>query len=263
MRARRRRAARASSPATPRRSSSTATSTSPTSARSAARSAASARAGARPTPTTSARRTSRRGSHEAVDFGATEICMQGGIHPDYTLEDYGRWLRLAKEVAPQLHLHAYSPMEVHYMCERSGKQPGGGVRVPASSAASARRPGPRPRCSTTASAQRISPNKLPVDALGRDHRGLPPHRPALDLDRDVRPHRGAVGARRAHAGRPRAAGAHRRDHRVRAAQLHPVPHAARAHPRDRGDLARGEPQAHRGLPAGARARRSRTCRRAG
>src|SRR3954453_4211770 len=26
---------------------------------------------------------------EAVDFGATEICMQGGIHPDYTLEDYG------------------------------------------------------------------------------------------------------------------------------------------------------------------------------
>ena len=49
--------------------------------------------------------------------------MQGGIHPDYTLEDYGRWLRLAKEVAPQIHLHAYSPMEVHYMCERSGKPP--------------------------------------------------------------------------------------------------------------------------------------------
>ncbi len=60
---------------------------------------------------------------EAVDFGATEICMQGGIHPDLTLEEYGRWLRLAKEVAPQLHLHAYSPMEVHYMCERSGKGP--------------------------------------------------------------------------------------------------------------------------------------------
>ena len=37
---------------------------------------------------------------EAVDFGVTEICMQGGIHPDYTLEDYGRWLQLAKEVAP-------------------------------------------------------------------------------------------------------------------------------------------------------------------
>ena len=60
---------------------------------------------------------------EAVDFGATEICMQGGIHPDYRLEHYGRWLRLAKQVAPQLHLHAYSPMEIHYMCERSGRSP--------------------------------------------------------------------------------------------------------------------------------------------
>src|SRR3954454_3401184 len=58
---------------------------------------------------------------EAIDFGATEICMQGGIHPDYTLEDYGRWLRFAKECAPEIHLHAYSPMEIHYMCERSGR----------------------------------------------------------------------------------------------------------------------------------------------
>ena len=68
---------------------------------------------------------------EAVEFGATEICMQGGIHPDYTLEHYGEWLRLAKETAPQLHLHAYSPMEIHYMCERSGKTPDAGLRLPA------------------------------------------------------------------------------------------------------------------------------------
>jgi FO synthase len=60
---------------------------------------------------------------EAVSFGATEICMQGGIHPDYTIDDYGRWLSLAKEVAAELHLHAFSPMEVHYMCERSGRSP--------------------------------------------------------------------------------------------------------------------------------------------
>ncbi len=38
---------------------------------------------------------------EAVEFGATEICMQGGIHPDLTLEEYGKWLRLAKDVAPR------------------------------------------------------------------------------------------------------------------------------------------------------------------
>jgi FO synthase len=98
---------------------------------------------------------------EAVDFGATEICMQGGIHPDYTLEDYGRWLRLAKEVAPQVHLHAYSPMEVHYMCERSERSPDSvfeyliecGLGSTPGTAAEVLDDGVR---------QRISPNKLPV-----------------------------------------------------------------------------------------------------
>ena len=33
---------------------------------------------------------------EAVEFGATEICMQSGIHPDWGLEDYEQWLRFAK-----------------------------------------------------------------------------------------------------------------------------------------------------------------------
>jgi FO synthase len=98
---------------------------------------------------------------EAVDYGATEICMQGGIHPEYTLEDYGRWLRLAKEVAPQVHLHAYSPMEVHYMCERSGRSPAAvfdyliecGLGSTPGTAAEVLHDGVR---------QRISPNKLPV-----------------------------------------------------------------------------------------------------
>jgi FO synthase len=99
---------------------------------------------------------------EAVEFGATELCMQGGIHPDLTLEEYGKWLRLAKEVAPQLHLHAYSPMEVHYMCERSGKQPGEvfeyllecGLGSTPGTAAEVLDDGVR---------QRISPNKLPAE----------------------------------------------------------------------------------------------------
>jgi FO synthase len=98
---------------------------------------------------------------EALDFGATEICMQGGIHPDYELEDYGRWLRLAKECAPQIHLHAYSPMEVHYMCERSSRSPesvfdyliGCGLGSTPGTAAEVLHDGVR---------QRISPNKLPV-----------------------------------------------------------------------------------------------------
>jgi FO synthase len=99
---------------------------------------------------------------EAVAFGATEICMQGGIHPDYTLEDYGKWLRLVKETAPDVHLHAYSPMEIHFMCERSGKSPEAvfeylidcGLGSTPGTAAEVLHDGVR---------QRISPNKLPVD----------------------------------------------------------------------------------------------------
>src|SRR5205807_4199875 len=48
---------------------------------------------------------------EAIEAGATEICMQSGIHPDWTLADYEGWLRLAKEAAPDVHLRADSPVE--------------------------------------------------------------------------------------------------------------------------------------------------------
>ena len=61
--------------------------------------------------------------HDAVAYGATELCIQSGIHPDWELEDYEGWLRLAKETAPDVHLHAYSPMEVAHMCDRSGLPP--------------------------------------------------------------------------------------------------------------------------------------------
>jgi FO synthase len=60
---------------------------------------------------------------DAVEYGATELCIQSGIHPDWELEDYESWLRLAKATAPELHLHAYSPMEVAHMCDRSGLAP--------------------------------------------------------------------------------------------------------------------------------------------
>jgi 7,8-didemethyl-8-hydroxy-5-deazariboflavin synthase CofH subunit len=98
---------------------------------------------------------------EAVDFGATEICMQGGIHPEMTLEDYGRWLRLAKEVAPQLHLHAYSPMEVHYMCERSGRGPDEVFEYLVECGLGST-PGTAAEVLDDGVRQRISPNKLPA-----------------------------------------------------------------------------------------------------
>ncbi len=187
---------------------------------------------------------------EAVEFGATEICMQGGIHPDLTLEEYGRWLRLAKQVAPQLHLHAYSPMEVHYMCERSGKQPDEvfeyliecGLGSTPGTAAEVLDDGVR---------QRISPNKLParrwVEIIEASHRaGL----------------RSTSTVMFGHIEEPRELARHMRV--VRALQertggitefvpLSFIPYntlLGRTHGIEEISR-RGEPQAHGGLPAGA------------
>ena len=53
-----------------------------------------------------------RRTREAWDRGATEICLQGGIHPDYTGETYLSICRAVKDAAPQIHVHAFSPLEV-------------------------------------------------------------------------------------------------------------------------------------------------------
>ena len=49
---------------------------------------------------------------EAWARGATEVCMQGGIHPAFTGETYLAILRAAKAAAPEIHVHAFSPLEV-------------------------------------------------------------------------------------------------------------------------------------------------------
>lgn len=49
---------------------------------------------------------------EAWQRGATEVCLQGGIHPDYTGETYLTICRAIKAVAPEIHIHAFSPLEV-------------------------------------------------------------------------------------------------------------------------------------------------------
>lgn len=52
-------------------------------------------------------------AREAVDRGATEVCLQGGIHPRYTGDTYLSILRAVKEECPDLHVHAFSPLEVN------------------------------------------------------------------------------------------------------------------------------------------------------
>jgi FO synthase len=98
---------------------------------------------------------------EAVEFGATELCMQSGIHPDWGLDDYCGWLRLAKETAPQLHLHAYSPMEIAHMCDVSGLSPDA-VFERLREAGLDSTPGTAAEVLHDGVRQRISPNKLPV-----------------------------------------------------------------------------------------------------
>ena len=98
---------------------------------------------------------------DAVAFGATEICMQSGIHPDWGLEDYEHWLRVAKEVAPQLHLHAYSAMEVDHMCHVSGLEPRA-VFERLREAGLDSTPGTAAEVLHDGVRERISPNKLPV-----------------------------------------------------------------------------------------------------
>lgn len=49
---------------------------------------------------------------EAWERGATEVCMQGGIHPDYTGQTYLDILHTVRQATPQMHIHAFSPLEV-------------------------------------------------------------------------------------------------------------------------------------------------------
>lgn len=49
---------------------------------------------------------------EAWGRGATEVCMQGGIHPDYTGQTYLDIVATVKTAVPEMHIHAFSPLEV-------------------------------------------------------------------------------------------------------------------------------------------------------
>jgi FO synthase len=98
---------------------------------------------------------------EAIDYGATEICMQSGIHPDWGLEEYEHWLRVAKDEAPDLHLHAYSPMEIAHMVDVSGL-PAAEVFGRLRDAGLDSTPGTAAEILDDGVRERISPNKLPA-----------------------------------------------------------------------------------------------------
>jgi FO synthase len=61
-----------------------------------------------------------RRAEEAWELGATEVCMQGGIHPDLPGTAYFDIARAVKERVPGMHVHAFSPMEVVNGASRTG-----------------------------------------------------------------------------------------------------------------------------------------------
>jgi FO synthase len=102
---------------------------------------------------------------DAIEFGATELCIQSGIHPDWKLETYLHWLRFAKSCAGRagvdIHLHAYSPMEIAHMCDISGLPPAE-VFAQLRDAGLGSTPGTAAEVLHDGVRERISPNKLPV-----------------------------------------------------------------------------------------------------
>ncbi|HEY7829380.1 MAG TPA: 5-amino-6-(D-ribitylamino)uracil--L-tyrosine 4-hydroxyphenyl transferase CofH [Solirubrobacteraceae bacterium] len=102
---------------------------------------------------------------EGIDYGASELCIQSGIHPDWSFDDYLGWLRLAKTTAhdagTELHLHAYSPMEIAHMCDIS-ELPPAEVFAQLRDAGLGSTPGTAAEVLHDGVRQRISPNKLPV-----------------------------------------------------------------------------------------------------
>ena len=57
---------------------------------------------------------------EAANQGATEVCLQGGIHPSFTGNTYLEIVRAAKRASPGIHVHAFSPLEITHGAETLG-----------------------------------------------------------------------------------------------------------------------------------------------
>ncbi|MFL6632082.1 MAG: 5-amino-6-(D-ribitylamino)uracil--L-tyrosine 4-hydroxyphenyl transferase CofH [Massilia sp.] len=61
-----------------------------------------------------------RRAQEAYDAGASEVCLQGGIHPSFTGHTYLEIVRAVKKAVPNIHVHAFSPLEIHHGADTLG-----------------------------------------------------------------------------------------------------------------------------------------------
>ncbi len=59
-------------------------------------------------------------AEEAWQAGATEVCLQGGLHPKMDGHHYRRLVQAIKARVPEIHIHAFSPFEILYGAQRTG-----------------------------------------------------------------------------------------------------------------------------------------------
>ena len=62
-------------------------------------------------------------AEEAWNRGATEVCIQGGLHPDIGADYYRNLIIAVKKRVPEIHIHAFSPFEIWYGCKKGRLEP--------------------------------------------------------------------------------------------------------------------------------------------
>ncbi len=161
-----------------------------------------------------------RRAQEAWDRGATEVCLQGGIHPAFTGDYYADVVRAIKQAVPEIHVHAFSALEVWQgaaTLDLSLEQYLGAPSRPrARVAAGDGRRGARRR-----GASRHLPRQGDDRAVARRPRRGAPRRPALERDAHVRARRHAALVGAALPACTRATAALARVHGVRPAAVRP------------------------------------------
>ena len=178
---------------------------------------------------------------EAWERGAVEVCLQGGIHPGFTGDYYASVCEAIKSELPDLHVHAFSALEVWQGAATLG--------VPLDSYLTRLRDVGLASLPGTAAEildDEIRASHLPRQgqhgAVARGSRHRPPGRPPLDDDHHVRLGRRPAKLGASSAPSAGAAEAKRRVHGVRAASLRPHGGA---------DLPQGRRKAGTDLPRGA------------
>ena len=91
--------------------------------------------------------------------GATEVCLQGGIHPDFDGDYYIDVARAVQEAAPDIHIHGFTALEVTEGARRLGEPLADYLRRLMDAGPARRCPAPPPRSSTTRSAPSSAPTR--------------------------------------------------------------------------------------------------------